>query len=85
MFAWVGELSGQEKKTLIAAYGGWSVDAFDFMIYTFVIPALMAAWGMSKGQAGMIATSALLMSALGGRRADQAIAKFLEQQPADLN
>ena len=66
MFAWVGELSRQEKKTLIAAYGGWSVDAFDFMIYTFVIPTLMAAWGMSKGQAGMIATSALLMSALGG-------------------
>ena len=66
MFAWIRELSGQEKKTLIAAYGGWSVDAFDFMIYTFVIPALIAAWGMSKGEAGLIATSALLMSALGG-------------------
>jgi MFS family permease len=66
MFAWVRELSGQEKKTLIAAYGGWSVDAFDFMIYTFVIPTLIAAWGMSKGQAGLIATSTLLMSALGG-------------------
>lgn len=66
MFAWVRELSGQEKKTLIAAYGGWSVDAFDFMIYTFVIPTLIAAWGMTKGEAGMIATSALLMSALGG-------------------
>src|SRR5258708_26645208 len=66
MFAWIRELSGQEKRTLIAAYGGWSVDAFDFMIYTFVIPTLMAAWGMSKGQAGLIATSSLLMSALGG-------------------
>jgi MFS family permease len=66
MFAWIRELSGQEKKTLVAAYGGWSVDAFDFMVYTFVIPTLMAAWGMSKGEAGLIATSALLMSALGG-------------------
>ena len=66
MFAWIRELSGQEKKTLIAAYGGWSVDAFDFMIYTFVIPTLIGLWGMSKGQAGLIATSALLMSALGG-------------------
>ncbi len=66
MFAWIRELSGREKKTLIAAYGGWSVDAFDFMIYTFVIPTLIAVWGMSKGQAGLIATSALLMSALGG-------------------
>ncbi len=66
MFAWIRELTGQERKTLIATYGGWSVDAFDFMIYTFVIPTLIAAWGMTKGQAGMIATSALLMSALGG-------------------
>jgi len=30
------------------------------MIYTIVIPALIAAWGMSKGQAGLIATSALM-------------------------
>ncbi|MGH8767863.1 MAG: MFS transporter, partial [Burkholderiales bacterium] len=66
MFAWIRELTGQERKTLIATYGGWSVDAFDFMIYTFVIPTLIAAWGMTKGEAGMIATSALLMSALGG-------------------
>ena len=66
MFAWIRELTGQERKTLIATYGGWSVDAFDFMIYTFVIPTLMAAWGMTKGEAGIIATAALLMSALGG-------------------
>ena len=63
---WIRELSPQERKTLIAAYGGWSVDAFDFMIYTFVIPTLIAAWGMSRGQAGLIATSALLASAAGG-------------------
>ncbi|HVY06439.1 MAG TPA: MFS transporter [Burkholderiales bacterium] len=66
MFAWVRELSGPERKTLVAAYGGWAVDAFDFMIYTFVIPSLIAAWGMTKGEAGVIATSALLMSAVGG-------------------
>lgn len=63
---WIRELSPKERKTLIAAYGGWSVDAFDFMIYTFVIPTLIAAWSMSRGQAGLIATSALLASAVGG-------------------
>ena len=66
MLGWFRELTGQEKRALVAAYGGWSVDAFDFMIYSFLIPTLIAAWGMTKGQAGMIATSALLMSALGG-------------------
>jgi len=76
MLAWIRGLSEPEKKTLIAAYGGWSVDAFDFMIYTFVIPTLIAAWGMSKGQAGLIATSALLMSALGGWIAGAASDRF---------
>jgi MFS family permease len=66
MLGWFRELSGQERKTLFAAFGGWSVDAFDFMVYTFVIPTLIAAWGMSKGQAGMIATATLIMSAVGG-------------------
>ena len=66
MFRWIGELSAPEKKTLAATWGGWTVDAFDFMIYTFVIPTLIVAWGMSKGEAGLIATSALLMSAIGG-------------------
>lgn len=66
MFDWIRQLSSPERKTLAAAYGGWSVDAFDFMIYTFVIPTLIISWGMSKGEAGLIATSALLMSAVGG-------------------
>ncbi|HWQ39980.1 MAG TPA: MFS transporter [Burkholderiales bacterium] len=66
MVNWIRDLSAKERKTLLAAYGGWSVDAFDFMIYTFVIPTLIAAWGMTRGEAGMIATSALLASAVGG-------------------
>jgi MFS family permease len=66
MFAWFKELSGQEKKAMVAAYAGWSMDGFDFMIYTFLIPTLIAAWGMTKGEAGLIATSAALVSAFGG-------------------
>ena len=66
MFGWFKEVSRQEKKALVAAYGGWSMDAFDFMVYSFVIPTLMAAWKMSGGEAGRIVTSALLMSAIGG-------------------
>ena len=51
---------------MVAAGGGWSVDAFDFMIYTFAIPALMSAWGMTRTEAGLIATATLLFSAAGG-------------------
>ncbi|HEU5283759.1 MAG TPA: MFS transporter, partial [Burkholderiales bacterium] len=66
MLDWVRELSKQERRTFVAAFGGWSVDALDFMVYTFVIPTLIAAWGMSKGQAGLIATASLILSAAGG-------------------
>lgn len=66
MFDWFRELTGQERKTLFAAFAGWSVDAFDVMVYTFVIPTLLAAWSMSKAEAGMLATAALITSAIGG-------------------
>jgi MFS family permease len=63
---WWRQLTAPERAAMIAAGGGWSVDAFDFMIYTFAIPALMSAWGMTRTQAGLIATSTLLFSAAGG-------------------
>jgi MFS family permease len=66
MLTWLRELSSQERKTLIAAFGGWSVDALDVMVYTFVIPTLIATWSMSKAQAGLIATATLITSAAGG-------------------
>jgi MFS family permease len=66
LLAWFQELNRQEKKALMAAYGGWSMDAFDFMIYTFLIPTLIAAWRITNGQAGLILTSALLVSSVGG-------------------
>ena len=63
---WLKETNTQERKTLVAAFAGYGVDAFDYMIYTFLIPTLMAAWAMSKVEAGYIATGALITSAIGG-------------------
>ena len=36
------------------------------MVYSFVIPTLIALWHISKGQAGLLGTVALLISAVGG-------------------
>jgi len=38
----------------------------DVQLYSFVIPALIATWGITRGQAGALGTAALLVSALGG-------------------
>lgn len=64
--SWFSELSPQECSTLIATFGGWGLDGMDVMVYTFVIPSLIAAWHISAGDAGWLATAALLSSAVGG-------------------
>jgi MFS family permease len=63
---WLLRLPVRERRTLLAGFLGYAVDGFDFMIYTFIIPTLLAAWSMTKAQAGTIATGALLTSAAGG-------------------
>lgn len=63
---WYKELSGPEKKTFIGAFGGWAIDALDFMVFTFVISTLISLWGIDKAQAGMLGTVTLLFSAIGG-------------------
>lgn len=60
------ELSVRERRTVCAGFGGYAADAFDFMIYAFLVPTLIATWGMTKSEAGMIATGALISSAAGG-------------------
>src|SRR5271165_504252 len=63
---WIFDLTQQERSTLVATFGGWALDGMDVMVYSFVIPTLIAAWHISKGQAGLLGTAALLISAAGG-------------------
>src|SRR5262249_61537817 len=63
---WLFELTREERSTLIATFGGWALDGMDVMIFSFVISTLIAHWKMSQGQAGVLSTAALLVSAVGG-------------------
>lgn len=63
---WLKDTSPPERRVLGAAFAGYGVDAFDYMIYTFLIPTLVIVWGLTKVEAGNIATAALLTSAIGG-------------------
>jgi hypothetical protein len=42
------------------------LDGMDLMIYSFVVPSLIALWHITTGQAGELATSALLVSSVVG-------------------
>src|SRR3974377_1670658 len=66
MFDWYRELGAGERRTFWACFGGWALDALDVQIYSFVVPALIALWHISNAQAGLLATSALVISAFGG-------------------
>ena len=66
MLAWFRDLTAKERRTMLACFGGWSLDAFDVQMYSFVIPTVIAIWGLSRGEAGLIGTVTLLISSFGG-------------------
>ena len=65
-FGWISDLVPAERRALGACIGGWTLDAMDVQLYSFVIPALIATWGITRGQAGLLGTAALIVSAFGG-------------------
>src|SRR3982074_213520 len=63
---WLQRTSVNERRAMLAAYAGYGLDGFDFMVYTFIIPTLIAQWDIAKAEAGYIASAALITSAVGG-------------------
>jgi MFS family permease len=63
---WYKELQSGEKRTFWACFGGWALDAMDVQIFSFAIPAIIAAFAISNADAGLIGTATLLTSAFGG-------------------
>jgi MFS family permease len=59
-------MAPREKSAFWACTGGWILDAMDVQIYSFAIPAIIAAFHLTNTDAGLIGTSTLLASAFGG-------------------
>jgi MFS family permease len=66
MFGWYKHLRANERRAFWSCKIGYALDAMDTQFLSFVIPALIATWGLTKGEAGLIGTVTLLMSAVGG-------------------
>jgi MFS family permease len=73
---WLLQLHTEERSALVATFAGWMLDGMDVMVYSFVLPSLMLLWHISKGQAGLLGTSALLLSSVGGWLAGLAADRF---------
>jgi MFS family permease len=64
--AWYAEMSSSERNTFWACTGGWMLDGMDGQMLSFAIPAIIAAFAITKADAGLIGTATLAASAFGG-------------------
>jgi MFS family permease len=60
------QVTGDQRRTLIAAALGWMLDAFDVMLYSLVLANVMRELGMTKAQSGFLNTLTLVASGIGG-------------------
>ncbi|MEF0942971.1 MFS transporter [Rhizobium sp. BR 362] len=66
MFSWYRDLTTRERNTFWGCFAGWAVDAMDAQLFSFALPVLIAAWGLTTAQAGYLATATLISAAVGG-------------------
>jgi MFS family permease len=64
--AWYGRLDPNEKRTLWACFGGWTLNSLDFFIFTFALPAIVVTLDMTRQQGVTIMIWTLVASATGG-------------------
>jgi MFS family permease len=66
MANWYTESSPLERRTFWASFGGWGLDALDVQMFSLAIPALIAAFGITKAEAGLLGSITLFFGAIGG-------------------
>lgn len=66
MFSFWREAGSEARRALVAAGLGWMLDAFDVMLYSLVLAAMMRDLGMGSATAGLLGSLTLAASAAGG-------------------
>jgi len=63
---WLRSAPASSKRALAAAALGWMFDGFDIMVYSMVLTAVIADFGISKTIGGALGSLTLAASAIGG-------------------
>src|SRR5213592_3866357 len=66
ILGWLRDAPPSSKRALVAAALGWMFDGFDIMVYSMVLTAVIADFGVSKAVGGALGSLTLAASALGG-------------------
>ena len=63
---WYASLDPEGRRAFWAAFLGWGLDAFDFMVFPFALSAIATTFALTAREAGALVTVTLLVSAVGG-------------------
>ncbi|RDV00496.1 MFS transporter [Trinickia dinghuensis] len=64
--SWYAPLDRAGKRAFKASFAGWATDAFDFMVFSFVLASLIDLWKLDRAEAGLLGTVTLIFSSIGG-------------------
>ncbi len=65
-FEWYKQATARVKRVFWTCSAAWALDSMDALVYGFMIPALMTAFGMTLLEAQFINTANFVAAALGG-------------------
>ena len=65
-FDWFRTLGKRGRRAFVGAFGGYGLDSFDYQTLPLGLAAITAYFGISSGQAGLLGTTTLVVSAVGG-------------------
>ena len=66
---WFQSLGHRGKRAFVGAFGGYGLDSYDYWVLPLSLVAISSFFGISKGQAGLLNTATLVLSAIGGAAA----------------
>jgi len=66
MFTWYREADRKTRRIFWTCSAGWAMDMADSVVYSYLIPVLMTALGMTLLQAGFISSANFFAAAIGG-------------------
>ena len=65
-FDWFRTLGKRGRRAFFGAFGGYGLDSFDYQTLPLGLAAITAYFGISSGEAGILGTTTLVVSAVGG-------------------
>jgi predicted MFS family arabinose efflux permease len=66
IYGWLAEASGEQKRTLLAAFLGYMLDSMDVMLYALVLGQVQRELHLSAAMSGAMVSATLIAAAAGG-------------------